>query len=205
MVTIIGIDLAGSPKRDTGACIIRGREATVGIVHSDEEILSLVCSQRGRKAVGIDAPLSLPSGRKSIDVPDGRHFRGCDIALRARGIRFFPITLGPMRMLTKRGMALKAKLSGPEVGADVFEVYPGATYDVSGVPRRDARRILAWARRFVRLPRREYSQDELDAIAAAITMMLHLRGESSALGRRREGQIIIPRRDSGRRGKARQI
>ena len=81
----------------------------------------------------------MPKGRKSIDKRDGNHFRECDIKLRKEGIRFFPITLGPMRKLTKRGMKLKRKLE--KMGVGVFEGFPGASYDRLGVPRKDRKKI----------------------------------------------------------------
>jgi predicted nuclease with RNAse H fold len=192
VINIIGIDLAASAKRDTGICIISGKLANVSIMHDDEEILALVRQCSGSNIIGIDAPLSLPPGRKSIDDLGPAHFRSCDLALRKRGIRFFPITLGPMRMLTKRGMELKRKLMQENAQTKVYEVYPGATFDISGIPRKNKRRILAWARGFVRLPQRPYGQDELDSVAAAITMMLHVSGKSEALGGDGENRIIVP-------------
>jgi len=60
--------------------------------------------------IAIDAPLNLPPGRKSLDDKNGEHFRPCDRELQKRGIRFFPITLGPMRSLTQRGIDLKKKI-----------------------------------------------------------------------------------------------
>ncbi len=238
MAAVIGIDLAGSPKRDTGFCVIKGKKASVSVVHEDLDILDLVRRVLGEDGpyegerrggpglhaggvlIGIDAPLSLPAGRNSIDNPGPHpvHFRKCDIALRTLGIRFFPITLGPMRMLTKRGMALKEKLSaltGAETRSagmrgwseradrpadrfvSVFEVYPGATYDLFGVPRKDKARILSWASGIVDLGGRgdagDYTQDELDALAAAITMKLYSEGKADAIGSEQEGQIIVPK------------
>lgn len=189
---IIGIDLAGSPKRDTGICVIRGNRAETRIAHTDQDILDFVRSFPGAKAIGIDAPLSLPPGRESIDEKGPEHFRPCDLALRARGIRFFPITIGPMRMLTRRGMALKSKLKGLIPGTSVLEVYPGATFDILGIPRKDGRRILHWARKSLSLPCKAYTQDELDAIAAAITIRLHIAGKSETLGNARGGCIVVP-------------
>ncbi|MCI0503197.1 DUF429 domain-containing protein [Candidatus Micrarchaeota archaeon] len=192
-IAAIGIDLAASPLRDTGICVIRGKSACVSIAHSDDEILSLVRSVRGRKIIGIDAPLSLPPGRKSIDDRGQSHFRDCDLELRNRGIRFFPITLGPMRMLTKRGMNLAGRLAGEGNAESVNEVYPGASYDICGIPRKNQRRILAWARKSVRLGRKPYAQDELDAVAAAITIKLHILGKSDALGSPGGHCIIVPK------------
>lgn len=192
MVLVIGIDLAGSERRDTGFCVITGRTAHVMVVHTDTEILARIKALRGKKFIGIDAPLSLPHGRKNLERKSGVHFRRCDIALRERGIRFFPITLGPMRMLTKRGIALKRKILRMERHARVFEVYPGATYDSFHIQRKDRKAIMHWAKKYVRLISRDYSQDELDAVAAAITIKLYLKGKGMALGDGNEGQIIIP-------------
>lgn len=192
MAIIIGIDLAGSEKRDTGFCIIKNGKASVAIVHKDSELLARIRACSGKKLIGIDAPLSLPKGRKSLEKRSSIHFRKCDLALRKLGIRFFPITLGPMRMLTKRGMVLKRKIMRAERGALVFEVYPGATYDVFGIARKDRPRIMKWIEKSVKFERRTYTQDELDAVAAAITIVLHLKNKSLALGDKKEGQIIIP-------------
>ena len=51
-----------------------------------------------------------------------------------RGIRFFPITLGPMRMLTTRGIGLMKALT--RRGYAVIEIYPGAAQDIFGIPRK---------------------------------------------------------------------
>ena len=49
--------------------------------------------------VGMDAPLFLPAGRcclrNDCTCPKDIHFRQCDLDLRRRHIKFFPITLGP--------------------------------------------------------------------------------------------------------------
>lgn len=195
---IIGIDLAGSERRDSGVCVLDGRKATAIVLHSDAEILGLVRKNRP-KLVAIDAPLSLPSGRRSIDVRDGNHFRGCDLELRRLGIRFFPITLGPMRMLTRRGMALKRSILALEDEITVVEAFPGATYDVLGARRKDARSIRRMFRKAgIRLGRRKLGQDELDAVACALTGRLFLGGRARSLGKD-DGAIIVP--EPGHSGK----
>src|SRR2546422_9058914 len=103
---VLGIDLAGSPRRPTGMCLLRGLRAQTHVAFSDDDILDAV-QQAQPDLVPIDAPLSLPKGRRTISDRRGEHFRDCDLDLRRRGIRFFPVTLGPMRMLTERGLALK--------------------------------------------------------------------------------------------------
>ena len=60
--------------------------------------------------IGINAPLSLPRGRRSIHDRTENHLRHCDRELTSRKIRCFPVTLGPMRKLTERGLLLKDHL-----------------------------------------------------------------------------------------------
>ena len=61
---VVGVDLAGSPNRNTGVCALRGMTATsIDTVHTDQEILDFV-ERIEPELVAIDAPLSLPPGRK---------------------------------------------------------------------------------------------------------------------------------------------
>ena len=88
--TVVGIDLAGSPKRDTGLCWIAGKRILAcTIAHTDKEVLDFVAKAHPDLVV-IDAPLHLPPGRKSLEDRNGEHFRPCDRELLRRGIRFFP-------------------------------------------------------------------------------------------------------------------
>lgn len=180
--------MAGSPKRDSGYCIINDGKTTTTILHSDDDILNAI-KKNYPKIIGIDAPLSLPPGRKSIDDQNDVHFRSCDLELRNRGIRFFPITLGPMRMLTERGIHLKNRIEKMDI--QVIEVYPGATFDRVGVPRKDHKAIRSLFQKYVTLDKDDYTQDELDSIACAITTEWFLTGEAIAIGGD-DGQIIIP-------------
>ena len=129
---VVGIDLAGSLRRPTGVCVLRGMRAETCIMFSDEDILESI-NLAEPDLVTIDAPLSLPNGRKTIHDREGEHFRDCDHELQRRGIRFFPITLGPMRMLTERGMALKSKIE--MTGYRAVECFPGGAQDVWRIPR----------------------------------------------------------------------
>jgi predicted nuclease with RNAse H fold len=167
-LVVVGIDLAGSPHRPTGVCLLRGLSAATHIAFSDEDILHAVRHARP-DLVPIDAPLSLPKGRRTIHDRSGEHLRDCDRELLRRRIRFFPITLGPMRMLTERGLALKKKLSAMSYRA--VECYPGAAQDVWGLPRqhRDRQGLLAGLRKLgVRGLRKAATSDELDAATAAL-------------------------------------
>ncbi len=192
----IGLDLAGSPKRDTGLCIIEQNSVLANIIHTDEEILSVISKLPIDEEiiVAIDAPLSLPFGRTNIDERNNVHFRQCDLELRKLGIRFFPITLGPMRTLTKRGMGLKEKILQMNPNSVVVEVYPGATYDSFSINRKDKILINKWQNESVRVEQREYTQDELDGITCAITAKLFFEGKAHGIGNEKEGLIVIPKK-----------
>lgn len=122
-LVVVGIDLAGSPKRPTGMCVLRDLTAETRVAFSDDDILDFVTEARP-VIVPIDAPLSLPDGRLTIHDRAGEHLRECDRALLRYGIRFFPVTLGPMRMLTERGLGLKSRLA--TMGYQAVECFPGA-------------------------------------------------------------------------------
>ena len=131
---VIGIDLAGSPKRNTGICLlVVNNILSCKTVFTDEEIFEFI-NLYSPDLIAIDAPLNLPPGRKTLEERNGEHFRPCDRELLKRGIRFFPITLGPMRSLTKRGIALKTKLKRRKYS--VIEIYPGAAQDIWKIPRK---------------------------------------------------------------------
>lgn len=118
---IAGLDLAGVPRRPSGWCALKRLEAETALLYSDDEILNSVRKEKP-DLVAIDAPLTLPPGRKSISERSEFHLRPCDEELRRRKIPFFPITLGPMRLLTERGIGLRRLLE--KEGFCVVEVYP---------------------------------------------------------------------------------
>lgn len=190
LLVVVGVDLAGSPHRPTGLCLLRGLRAETHIAFSDDDILHVVRQARP-DLVPIDAPLSLPKGRRTIHDRSGEHFRNCDRELLRRGIRFFPITLGPMRMLTERGLALKRKLRA--MGYHAVECYPGAAQDVWGIPRqhRDRQGLLAGLRKLgLRGLRKTATSDELDAATAALVGRWFLLDRAEMLGDK-DG-IVIP-------------
>jgi predicted nuclease with RNAse H fold len=162
----------------------------VQVVFSDEEIVRLV-AQAGPDLVPIDAPLTLPAGRTTIQDRSGGHFRPCDLALRQRGIRFFPVTLGPMRLLTERGMAIEAQIQA--LGYRVAECYPGASQDLWGLPRqhRDLPGLLkGLAALGVKGLAEPITGDALDAATAALTGRWFLQGKGEIIGG--EEGIILP-------------
>jgi uncharacterized protein len=189
-LVVVGVDLAGSPRRPTGVCILRGLKAQTRVAFTDEEILGAIDRARP-DLVPMDAPLSLPVGRTTIQDRSGPHFRPCDLELRRRGIRFFPVTLGPMRMLTERGLALKAKIE--MLGYRAVECYPGGAQDVWGLPRqhRDRPGLRRGLEALgVRGLNEAMTGDELDAVTAALVGRWYLLGAGEVLGG--EGGIIMP-------------
>lgn len=188
---IVGIDLAGSPRRPTGVCILNGMKASTHVAFGDQEILDLV-ERTKPDLIPIDAPLTLPNGRSTIHERAGEHLRDCDRELLRRRIRFFPITLGPMRMLTERGMELRKKIE--KIGYRMVECYPGAAQDIWGLPRQrhDLKGLLNGLRKLgIKGLSSKATGDELDAVTAALVGYWFLRGKGEMLGG--EGGILIPR------------
>jgi predicted nuclease with RNAse H fold len=191
---VVGIDLAGSPRRDTGICTLKTDTVTsVTIVHTDEEIIDYL-KRENPTLIAIDAPLNLPPGRKSMEDRNGEHFRPCDRELFRRGIRGFPITLGPMRLLTERGIRLKRVLT--RRGYTVVEVYPGAAQDIWNIGRKQEG-LLKLRKGLQKLgakglPHRKMTGDELDAVTAALVGQLFLQGKAEVLGDFERGAIVIP-------------
>ncbi|MBI3859093.1 MAG: DUF429 domain-containing protein [Thaumarchaeota archaeon] len=196
MIIIVGIDLAGSPKRDTGFSVMDGdMRSTACVLHSDEEILDRTIASHP-EVVSVDAPLFLPKGRTSLDIRGPPHFRECDRELLRMRIRFFPISLGPMRMLTARGIHLRSAME--KEGLEVIESFPGAVQDILGMPRKKAglSRLEGALRRYgVVIQRKKggYSGDELDAVTSAVVGLMYSRGDYTPIGDPAEGLMILPK------------
>ena len=189
-LVVVGIDLAGSPKRPTGLCVLRDLSAETRVAFSDDDILNFVQETRPT-LIPIDAPLSLPKGRRTIHDHSGEHLRECDRVLLRLGIRFFPVTLGPMRMLTERGLALKNTLVA--LVYEVVECFPGAAQDLWRIPRQHQNKpgLLSGLRKLgVRGLKKAATSDELDAATAALVGRWFLCGKGLMLGG--ETGILIP-------------
>jgi predicted nuclease with RNAse H fold len=79
-MSIVGLDLAGVETRPTGFCILQGMTAKTCNLYHDQEIIEKTL-QAHPKVILIDAPLSLPPGRKSLEERTGNHLRDSDRAL----------------------------------------------------------------------------------------------------------------------------
>ena len=181
-MSIIGLDLAGVETRPTGYCILLDMKVATSLIYTDQEILSKI-RQICPRLVAIDAPLSLPLGRKSLDERNGNHLRECDRELLKRGIKFFPVTLGPMRKLTERGIRLKKILE--EENIITFEAYPGGAQDVLGIPRKQKglEKLKAGLENLgIRGLTSEMSDHELDAVTCAYVGKLFLEKEAVIYG-----------------------
>jgi len=189
---VLGIDLAGVAHRPTGICLLEEGRGRTMLLSVDDEILALA-SQTKPALIAIDAPLNLPPGRRTMADRNGSHYRPCDLELRRRKIPFFPITLGPMRKLTERGIKLKRRFEAQ--GFRVVEIYPGGAQDIWGIPRA-GRSPEALRRGLARLGIKGLgvaaSDHELDAATGALVGLLFLQGKAEILGDFTTGAIILP-------------
>jgi len=188
---VIGIDLAGVETRETGFCILKGMKSETLILRSDKEIIQRI-EEIEPDVIAIDAPLSLPKGRKSIDERTDVHLRECDRELLKRKIKFFPITLGPMRSLTKRGIKLKKILK--KKGFRVIEVYPGGAQDIWKIPRKQKgleKLREGLGKLGIKGIRKDMNDHELDAVTCALVGKLFLEGKCEVLGTLNDG-IVLP-------------
>lgn len=189
----IGVDLAGVETRPSGFAVLdESLNVSTIILYTDAEILR-EASRLKPVVTAIDAPLSLPKGRVSLKVRSNIHFRDCDRELLRRGIRFFPVTLGPMRFLTERGIRLKSMLESS--GFRVIEVYPGGAQDILKVPRKSSgveKLRKGLARLKIKGLRGVETHHELDAVTAALVAKMFHDGDYEAYGDPEEGLIVMP-------------
>lgn len=191
-MTVVGLDLAGVETRPTGFCLLRQMTAKTLLLYNDTQILSTVQESRP-DVVAIDAPLTLPPGRKNIEERTGTHLRPCDEELLRRRIKFFPVTLGPMRKLTTRGIALKKTLQ--TLNLKVIEVYPGGAQDILHIPRKQqGLKLLKQGLEKLGLDglTEKPSDHELDAATCAYIGKLYLEGKTCMYGTE-DYAIIMPR------------
>lgn len=183
-MTFLGIDLAASPKRPTGFCVLRDFECLTGIVKSDEEILNL--ASVNPKVIAMDSPLSFPLSDKP--------FRKCDLEARRRGFLVLPLNMTSMKRLTMRGIKLKKVFN--EMGFQVIEVFPTGAFLSLNItpPKRDLKKAIRGLRELGLVFSNEKTIHELDAMISAYVAYKYYRGEVEILGDDEEGTIIIPKR-----------
>jgi len=189
---VVGLDLAGVETRPSGFCVLDGLKVETCVFYADKEIIQKI-EELKPEVIAIDAPLSLPPGRKSIEEKTDIHLRECDKELLKRRIKFFPITLGPMRKLTERGIKLKKILKNK--GFRVIEVYPGGAQDILKISRKqqglnELRKGLEKLK--IESLTSKMNDHELDAVTCAIVGKLFLEGKSETYGDSKDG-IVMPK------------
>jgi hypothetical protein len=196
--TYLGVDPTSSAARPSGYAVLdeQARLVAVGLVATDEEILSLASHWRPR-LVGLDAPLSWPFDLESKG-------RQCELLLAHEGIGIFrtmrqkPI----IGRLVDRGIELAAAVRAR--GFEVIEVYPyGSKVRLFGrrIPKKTTPEGRAWLRQRLEALVRGLTahqglltHDELDAVVAAYTALLRDHGLTEEVGDPAEGQICLPLR-----------
>ena len=198
---MVGVDLSGVEKKETGFCVLDDMSVKTSIVYTDEEIVEKIRETKPR-VVAVDAPLALPKGRKSLEERGDVHLRQCDRELLSMGIKFFPVTLGPMRKLTERGIRLRRFLE--KEGFEVIEVYPGAAQDILKMPRKQKgieklRKALLEHGIRGDLNKEHITDHELDAITSALVGKLYLEDKTVSIGDPEEVLMIIPTRKTNQK------
>lgn len=180
---VVGIDLAGNPKNDTGFCSMEVKDdkkyVSTRILHSDSGIINKL-KEIQPELIAIDAPLTY------IGVN-----RKCDDDLHKYGA--LPVTLRGMEILAKRGTELADELK--RMNFKFIEVFSTATAKILGFHNK---KETVMQKNLIKsgiegdVGRRFLTKDELDAIFAAMTACLYLNGSTEAVGDDK-GNIIIPK------------
>ncbi len=166
---VIGIDLAGKEKNDTGICIYflkqlgdEEQKIVTFTMHTDGEILRVI-SRFKPVVVAIDAPLSLPEEGEGA-------FRTCDRMLIQRGYRVLPPVFRGMRILVERAMRLKETIEKGH-SIKIIETFPRAVQEIYGIEKQKG-----------------VSEHEFDAFLCALAAKAYVEGKYEDL----QG-IILPK------------
>ncbi|HEX4307098.1 MAG TPA: GNAT family N-acetyltransferase, partial [Solirubrobacterales bacterium] len=190
-VTTVGIDVGGRRKGFHG-CALRGGEIVAG-----PERLPDVASAVAWVTALAPAVVALDSPREC--APDGESSRADERELNRAvcGIRWTPersrLAGNPYYEWVEHGLELYAALAGAGIDAGrLIEVFPTAAWTIWAGPR-EGRPRGEWSADALAdlglagLPSRRLSQDDRDAVAAALVARLHGEGRSRAFG-----AIIVP-------------
>ncbi len=179
-LVVAGIDLAGSSLKKTGIAIVSsGKLVLVTSLRKDDEIVRLVVNRKAR-IVAIDSPLT---------APGLRGFRDVDKALIQMGYRVLPLGLRGMRMLVERAWFLKKVFE--EHGLEVIETHPRSAVLNTGYsdPYLVIKRFIDTGSIRLEL----LTQDEIDAVIAAIVAWLYSMDKAYKVARRDGTIYLLPR------------
>lgn len=187
----VGIDVGGRRKGFHG-CALRGDDVVAG-----PERLPDVASAIGWVGALDPAVVALDSPKTC--APEGESSRADERALARAvcGIRWTPepsrLAGNPYYEWVEHGLELYAALAAAGVGSgSLIEVFPTAAWTI-WAGRREGRPRSEWsadgltALGLAGLPSRRLSQDDRDAVAAALVARLHSEGRTRAFG-----EIIVP-------------
>ncbi|HIQ56324.1 MAG TPA: DUF429 domain-containing protein [Pyrodictium sp.] len=169
MSTIIGLDLAGSPRRPTGYAIGRlangnCRVFDYGVVYDDRSLLGILKMAKPRLVV-VDSPLTFP--RQGW-------FRRVDIAMKKLGYKVLPPMWKGMQMLVRRAIKIKSLLE--EAGIYVLETHPRSAWLSSSCdsPIKAVKRVCE------NVPEspRSLKKDVVDALVALAVGVEYMRGNA---------------------------
>jgi predicted nuclease with RNAse H fold len=207
MKCVLGIDPAS--RRPWAWALLDERARVVETGHASGPDESLALAQRYRPVyVAIDSPLGFPLGLDCLEescpcTPAiNATGRACERELRALGIGCYWTTKHSIiKPMVYACAAFAQQLRNERI--EPLEVYPYATKVLlwgRRMPRKGTPEGLAWLRDRVitvvpnaRTRLKDANHDTYDAVLAALTGVLHLRGETGMLGILEEGLITIPR------------
>jgi predicted nuclease with RNAse H fold len=192
-VTAVGIDVGGR-RKGFHACAIRG-DAVVAGPENLADVATAVAwvAALDPSTVALDSPKTC--------APAGESSRADERALARAvcGIRWTPersrLAGNPYYEWVEHGLELYAGLAAAGIpSAALIEVFPTAAWTIWAGPRGQVRRA-DWSAAALAdlglsgLPDRRLSQDDRDAVAAALVARLHDEGSTDAYG-----EIIVPAR-----------
>jgi len=184
---IIGIDLAGKPKKPTGWALWKSKKVETSLIHTNEEILEGI-THSDPTIIAIDAPFSLPK-KGILRIADRERIR--------RGYRVFPPCLPAMKTLR----AIKLNKLMVKKGYRTIEVHPTSTRKALNMPLKDWRKIQTTLETIGLegdLKLRALKCHEIDAVTAALTAYLHMKNQAETVWNGEEGYIIIPKKQDWR-------
>jgi len=183
----VGIDLAGHQKNPTGWACLQGKSVETRELFSDEEILHETFKAKPN-VVAIDAPLTLP--RKGMTRKTDRNMHRC-------GYHVLPPLYPAMKALTYRGIGLAQKIRDGRI--EVIEVHPASTRRALSMPIRDWEELQRiFVEMGVQVSEKPLTAHQIDAVTAALTAYLHIKGDEEKIGDDIEGYIIVPKKKDWR-------
>jgi predicted nuclease with RNAse H fold len=190
-VTAVGIDVGGR-RKGFHACALRGEEIVAG-----PERITDVKGAVDWVAALAPAVVALDSPRDCAPPGESSRSEERELAREVCGIRWTPergrLAGNPYYEWVEHGLELYGALRAAGFDGDsVIEVFPTAAWTIwaglrAGRPRGEWSADALADLRLVGLPSRRLSQDDRDAVAAALVARLHAEGRTRAFG-----AIIVP-------------